>query len=264
MLYDPRMQTQYSNYMPTQDVPELEYSLIFSSVGCKYSNKIIDLIRESDITINLDVYDIQHFLQNGEDIPNYVDGTPQLIVSKKNQTPGGGGQVTQILLGFKQVSSWINNNIRKPNHSVSSNKKGSSNGSGDYVSIDRSHGNCKFAPPKITDFDEYGRPIADASIFSIPTEDRGSKGNIDMASIENERSQLDKQFGMAPGLSNGVPLEAKNPTPGSTQPARTDTVSVASTSGRRLEPASGGGYAPVGKSLQSAGGGGGKYVPVGK
>lgn len=251
MYHDPRMQTQYSNYIPTSDTPQLEYSLIFSSIGCPHSKQIIDLLKELDVTVNLDVYDIQHFLKTGQEIPSYVDGTPQLIISKQNQMSSG-GQISQILLGFKQISNWINNHLKKPNHSISrtgSGKTNNTNSGGNYVSIDKSHGNCKFAPPKVTDFDEYGRPIADASIFQIPTEDRGSKGNIDMGRIESERNQLDKQFGMAPGPSNGppptqAPRQSMNPTP---------------TPGRRIEPAGQGR-----RTIQPAGGGGGKYAPVGK
>lgn len=238
------MYAQYSNYFPTQEPESHEYSLIISSSKCPYSKKIIDLLQNINLSPQLEVYDVQHFIKSGQRIPEYVDGVPQLIISSS------GGQIQDVKLGYRQVSTWINDN--KPKECVNPNapKKTGSSGNSSFTSISESHGKCRLPPPKIQ-LDEYGRPVdtCDTSIFSVPTEPRPKSDGVDLNTIQQERDNLNKEMGIPNG---GPPIGTQSSRSGPPEPASAGAS-------RRLQPAGGGG----GYSGRSSGGMGG-YSPVGK
>ena len=260
-MYDPRVDTQYSNYIPREPQVELEYSLIISSINCPFSEKILELIEELDIAVTLDLYDVQTFLQNNQPLPNYIDGTPELIISEVQQMSGSSKPI-KILIGYKQISNWLNTQIKKSNHSVGrigTQKNNMGNGAGNFATIDRSHGHCRLQPPKV-EFDEYNRPIEDKNMFSVPYQSKADARKIDIGSLEAERQQLDKQLGMAPDPIAGPPQAQQprenNPPISNRRMTQTTKNNYAAAGG------GGGNYAAAGGSGGKSSGGGGRYSAV--
>lgn len=247
------MYSQYSNYFPEQESEQLEYSLIISSSKCPYSTKIINLLNDSNINLPLEVYDVQHFIKSGQDIPNYVDGTPELIISNTE------GQIQQVLLGYQQVSEWIESNKPKQQHDINSKKsKLSSTNTSSFTSIADSHGKCRLPPPKIQ-VDEYGRPTCGSEVFAVKTDDKPRSEGLDLNNIQKERDSLNKELNI----------------PAGSPPMGQTTQTIQNSSSRKLQPVGTNNttrnLSPVGinnttrnLSSNNSSGGRGKYAPVGK
>jgi hypothetical protein len=274
------MYQQYSNYFPTKEPEQLEYILIISTTNCPYSQKIMELLKQIPLSIQLQALDVQESIRNREPIPNYIDGVPQLIVANQNTN-----EIQTVLLGYQQVSEWLNKNKVKDKHSTNVNtSKGSTSGGSNFASIGDAHGRCRLPLPKI-ELDEYGRPTCGSEIFTVETEQRsrgGDTGELTTNDIQKQREELDRQMGLGSRGPMGAPPQTEQPRQQRTNSSKggrklqsaagNNNINHPTNGGRKLQPVGSGtntsggrgNFSAVGSVNNSNGRGRGNYAPVGK
>lgn len=193
-VYNPNIDDEIGGNNETIDNEIHKYLFVYSSERCPHSKKLLRQLKKmklnEDIEQNMTPLDIMDIIKNRQDIPEYLEYVPALIITDEDSY-----ELLDRLYG-NEILEWINKQKMTKGHTKNSFEQVV----GTYAPKDY-HGRNKFAVE--IECDKYGKPIDnDPAQFQIPLDQNNKHVNTnDYMEYESGRNKIDEEFGIKSSVS---------------------------------------------------------------